>query len=129
MPRVVKWRVKQFRIVAAVGIAASLLVFGFSRTSALQSSVAAPSSCTAASVADGVNNAGLAQVVSVSALGCEESWAYLWADITAGSETIGVTVVLKWRPDLNGWRPTDRVVTCVKGVLPEVIYTQGCFSN
>lgn len=95
----------------------------------MQSSVAPPTTCTASALADGINNSGLAQVKSVSAFGCEESWAYLWADVTAGTQTIGVTVVLKWRPDVNGWRPTDRVVTCVKGVLPETIYTQGCFSN
>ena len=120
---------QKIRFVLAAICTTSLLVFGASRSSATQSSVGPPETCTAQTVADGLDAAGKAKVVVVTAFACEGPWAYMWADVEAGSETIGVTVVLKWRPDLNNWWPTDRVVTCVKGVMPELIYRQGCFSN
>ena len=120
---------QKIRFVLAAICTTSLLVFGVSRSSATQSSVGPPETCTAQTVADGLDAAGKAKVVVVTAFACEGPWAYMWADVEAGSETIGVTVVLKWRPDLNNWWPTDRVVTCVKGVMPELIYRQGCFSN
>ena len=120
---------QKLRFVLAAICATSLLVFGASRSSATQSSVGPPETCTAQTVADGLNAAGKAKVVVVTAFACEGPWAYLWADVEAGSETIGVTVVLKWRPDRKNWWPTDRVVTCVKGLMPETIYLQGCFSN
>jgi hypothetical protein len=120
---------QKFRFILAALCAMSVLVLGATRSSATQSSIAAPESCAAQLLADGVNAAGSARVVAVTRFACEGSWAYLWADVEAGSETIGVTVVLKWRPDRNNWWPTDRQVTCVKGLMPETIYLQGCFSN
>jgi hypothetical protein len=120
---------QQLRFVLAVLCAFTLLAFGASQASATQSSIGAPEVCTAQTLADGLNAAGQAKVVVATAFACEGPWAYLWADVTAGSETIGVTVVLKWRPDRSSWWPTDRVVTCVKGVMPELIFRQGCFSN
>ena len=129
MSGVVNWGMQKFRFALALLCATSLMVFGTTRSSATQSSVGAPETCTAQSVADGVNAAGAAHVVVVTAVACEGPWAYLWADVLAGQERIGVTLVLKWRPDRNNWWPTDRVVTCVRGVMPEKIYRQGCFSN
>ena len=129
MSGVVNCGMQKFRFVLAALCVMSVLVLGATRSSAMQSSVAAPEECTAQSVVNGVNAAGSSRVVVVAAYGCEGSWAYLWADVNVGTETIGVTMVLKWRPDLNQWRPTDRSVTCVEGHLPETVYRQGCFSN
>jgi len=129
MSGVVNCGMQRFRFVLAALCVMSVLVLGATRSSAMQSSVAAPEECTAQSVVNGVNAAGSSRVVVVAAYGCEGSWAYLWADVNIGSETIGVTMVLKWRPDLNQWRPTNRSVTCVEGLLPETVYRQGCFSN
>ena len=129
MSGVVNCGMQQFRLALAGVLTCGLLTFGATRGSAMQSSVAAPEECTAQSVANGVNAAGSRRVVVVAAYGCEGSWAYLWADVNIGTETIGVTMVLKWRPDLNQWRPTDRSVTCLEGLLAETVYRQGCFSN
>jgi|GEM_PF-2842906 len=126
---VVNWGMQQFRLALAALCAMSLLLLGATRSSATQSSITVTESCASQSLADGVNAAGVARVVAVTGFACEGSWAYLWADMNVGTETIGVTMVLKWRPDLNSWWPTDRAVTCVEGRLPETIYRQGCFSN
>jgi hypothetical protein len=85
--------------------------------------------CSATSLSDGVNEAGDSRVVAVQKFGCVGDWAFLWADVTAGLTTIGVTNVMRWRPDLNGWRSVDRMVVCRPDVLPEIVYRQGCFSN
>ncbi|MEI8148108.1 MAG: hypothetical protein WCG62_03405 [Actinomycetes bacterium] len=129
MSGVVNCGMQQFRLALAALCAMSVLVLGATRSSATQSSIAAPESCAAQLLTDGVNAAGSARVVAVTRFACEGSWAYLWADVNVGTETIGVTMVLKWRPDLNSWWPTDRAVTCVEGLLPETIYRPGCFSN
>ena len=55
--------------------------------------------------------------------------AEVWADVTAGPNTIGVTDVLVWRADLGEWRSVDRATVCREELLPSTIYRHGCFSN
>ncbi len=129
MSGVVNCGMQKFRFVLAALCATPLLLIGATKSSATQSSMTAHESCTWRAVADGINPSDNGRVVTVLKVGCEGSWSYLWAEVASETQIVEVTVVLKWRPDLNRWLPTDRAVTCVEGLLPETIYRQGCFSN
>ena len=85
--------------------------------------------CTSVEMANAVNHAGNEVVAKVWQFGCKGDWAYLWADVNAGPNTISVTNVLAWRADLNEWRSVDRGVVCRPELLPAEVYTNGCFSN
>jgi len=121
---------KSVRLAAAFVLAATLLLLGVTRPKAVASAFEPlQTSCSAPTLARDLSQLGEGQVVRVTSFGCDGPWSFLWADVENAGHTIGVTVVLRWRPDLNAWWPTDRTVTCVAGVLPEAIYRQGCFSN
>lgn len=129
MSGVVNCGMQKFRFVLAALCVTPLLLIGATKSSATQSSMTAHESCTWRAVADGINPSDNGRVVTVLKVGCEGLWSYLWAEVASETQIVEVTVVLKWRPDLNRWLPTDRAVTCVEGLLPETIYRQGCFSN
>ena len=78
---------------------------------------------------DGMNHAGRDVVVKVWQFGCEGRWAYVWADVAAGPNAIGVTNVMLWRAELLEWRSVDRAIVCREELLPSLVYRQGCFSN
>ena len=115
-------------LLAVVGLA-SLLAVSVQPKAQLTSFTAPPGSCTAGAMRDGINSAGHDVVIKVWQFGCEGSWAYVWADVAAGPNAIGVTNVMRWRADLAMWLSVDRVTVCRPEVLPAEIYHKGCFSN
>ena len=122
--------VKTLRRLAVVLILLGGATGAVASSSAVQSSFAPSSTqCSAAAMRDGINHAGRDVVTSVWQFGCEGRWAYVWADVAAGPNTIGVTDVLVWRADLSEWRSVDRATVCHEELLPSTIYRQGCFSN
>lgn len=68
--------------------------------------------------------------VEITGYGCDQGWAYIWANIVPNAQgypTLSVTDVVAAR---NGaWVQQDRSKVCVAGVMPQDIYTGGCTSN
>lgn len=66
----------------------------------------------------------------VDGFGCVSGWAYVYATITPTADpanSIDVTEVMASR---NGtWVSQNRETACVKGKIPDAVYTGGCLSN
>jgi hypothetical protein len=134
MPTVlVMWsnvNVKSARRVAVILLVAGSFLGAMTQSKARSSTWEAPSeSCSATAMRDGINHAGRDVVTRVWEFGCEGKWAYVWADVAAGPNAIGITDVMVWRADLSEWRSVDRAVVCREELLPTEIYRKGCFSN
>jgi hypothetical protein len=116
-------------------LAVALLLAGGVTGAAAQSKAAQSSfeptraQCSATALRDGINHAGRDVVTKVWQFGCVGRWAYVWADVAAGPNAIGVTDVMVWRADIAEWRSVDRAVVCREELLPTLVYRQGCFSN
>ncbi len=68
--------------------------------------------------------------VKVYRFGCEGPYAYAWALYAYhGKPLFDITSVLKWSTARSRWVDENRAVVCVPGILPDLIYRQGCFSN
>ena len=122
--------VKTLRRLAVALILVGGVTGAVASSSAVQSSFEpTQAQCSAAAMRDGINHAGRDVVATVWQFGCEGRWAYVWADVAAGPNTIGVTDVVVWRADLREWRSVDRATVCREELLPSTIYRLGCFSN
>lgn len=66
---------------------------------------------------------------SVSQYGCENDWAYVWANIGSGPSEVSVTEVVHFNAVSGVWKFANRQDVCKPTVLPREIYLQGCFSN
>ena len=105
------------RVVASVVVVAAL-AWVASRASATVTSgpVAAP--CSAASVSAHLTH--LAPRGGVVAYGCEGSWAYVWATVSAGPTEVSVTELMRYSNE--GWRAVSRATFCHPDVLPSNVY-------
>jgi hypothetical protein len=117
---IVRWLGALLIAAALVGAAAHV-----SATSAPSPS-AAP--CTSSALSEAVH--GAFTVLSVQNFGCEGRFAYLWATVgTNEADAIGVTEVLEYSTLRDRWSLVSRERWCHPGLMAEVVYRQGCFSN
>jgi hypothetical protein len=68
-------------------------------------------------------------LVSIDHFACEGAWAFTWATVGTGQHKVGVTEVLHFDVGAQRWQFASRAGVCHRGILPEVVYRQGCFSN
>ena len=66
---------------------------------------------------------------SIDNFGCAGAWAFVWATVGTGDHQIGVTEVLRFDASRRSWAMASRLRWCKPGLLPELVYRQGCFSN
>ncbi len=66
---------------------------------------------------------------SIDGFGCEGRWAYTWATVGTGIQSVGVTEVLRFNTAQHRWQFASRQIDCKATILPTVVYRQGCFSN
>ena len=117
-------RIVRLLVALAIAVALVVAVIHTSETST-SSPLAAP--CSSSALSGSVN--GAFRVLSVQQFGCQGRFAYLWATVgTNEADAIGVTEVLRFTTSQR-WTLVSRARYCHPGVMPEVIYKQGCFSN
>lgn len=72
---------------------------------------------------------GAFRLQSIDSFGCSGDWAYAWATVGSGSHEVGVTEVLRYDRLNEVWSFVSRQQYCHSGMLPELVYRKGCFSN
>ena len=106
-----------------------VIVTGLAAGVARATSSPAPvtAACTAEALGQGFD--GAFGLDSIDAFGCEGDYAYTWATVGSGQYEIGVTEVLHFDAASERWSIVSRLTYCHPGMLPDLVYRRGCFSN
>lgn len=117
---------RYLRLAASVAVLA-VLVLGAGRAGPAVSQRASSSACTPHGISTAFN--GHFTLQSIDNFGCAGAWAFVWATVGTGNHEIGVTEVLRFDASRQSWVMASRLRWCKPGLLPELVYRQGCFSN
>jgi hypothetical protein len=117
------------KIVSAAAVMALVIGTGLAAGAARATSSPAPVAVPCTTGALSAAFTGALELRSFQSWGCVGSFAYAWATVGAEPNEISVTEVLHVDPIANRWVIVSRLTYCQSGVLAELIYRRGCFSN
>lgn len=103
-------------------VGALAVVAGRSTSSLSASPLDAP--CNAAVLTSSLNS-----VQSVASYGCDGHWAYVWANVNAGSNVVSVTELLHYVEASGVWMAVPRSQYCDPSMLSPIVYHRACQSN